>query len=106
MAAVLHLLWGREYSVREIRVALDNKDRALVLDFASKLGAVPDAQAIQTLVRETARSHGIEPSYLFKLLYKVLLGVESGPRLGPYIIDVGPSKVAEKLLSATTAKEP
>jgi lysyl-tRNA synthetase class 1 len=44
-----------------------------------------------------ARSNGIEPKDFFKLLYAILLGAERGPRLGPYIIDVGKDKVVEML---------
>ena len=56
-----------------------------------------DPQEIQALIFETARSCGMEPSDFFKLLYRTLLGVDRGPRLGPYILDFGSSKVAERL---------
>ena len=48
---------------------------------------------LQTKIFEVARSNNIEPKDFFKLLYAILLDAERGPRLGPYIIDVGIDKV-------------
>ena len=56
-----------------------------------------DVQTIQTSVFEIARKNGLEPKQFFKLLYTILVGAEYGPRLGPYIIDVGKENVAEIL---------
>ena len=92
------LRWAKEYSLRETEVHLNEKERKVILDLSPKLVGASDQQAIQALIFETARANGLEPSDLFKILYRVLLGVERGPRLGPYISDVGPSKVAEKLM--------
>ena len=56
-----------------------------------------DPQAIQAVIFDTARANDLEASSLFKVLYQLLLGVERGPRLGPYILDIGPEKVSERL---------
>jgi lysyl-tRNA synthetase class 1 len=57
-----------------------------------------DAKTLQTSIFEIARRNGLEPKQFFTLLYKILVGAERGPRLGPYIIDVGKEKVAEILV--------
>jgi len=46
---------------------------------------------------EIARAHGIRPPEFFRLLYRILLGMPRGPRLGPYIARIGCARVAELL---------
>ena len=77
---------------------INEKERKAIVDLSPKLVTASDPQAIQALIFDTARANGLEPSDFFKVLYRALLGVERGPRLGPYISDVGPLKVAEKLM--------
>ena len=73
------------------------------MEVSSKVASLKDPQEIQTLIFDTARSSGLEPSELFKAIYRLLLGVERGPRLGPYILDIGPAKVAERFRRAASS---
>jgi lysyl-tRNA synthetase, class I len=91
------LNWAKEFSLEEAPVSIDSKDRKALSDIAERIVSLSDAQAIQSAIFETARANEIEPANLFKALYRCLLGVERGPRLGPYILDVGPSKISERL---------
>ena len=56
-----------------------------------------DNADIQMLIYTAAKSHGVKPRALFEVLYRILLGTRGGPRLGPLISDMGPSKVANIL---------
>jgi len=97
---ILALNWAREFSLPETQTQINEKEKPVILQISSKVATMKDPQEIQTLIFETARSNGLEPTDLFKALYRVLLGVERGPRLGPYILDIGPTKVAERLRNA------
>ena len=94
--------WAREFSLAETHVELTEGERNALEDLSSKLNGQRDPQMIQTLIFDTARSHGIEPPDFFRVLYKVLIGAERGPRLGPYIVDIGTQKVAGKLREASS----
>ncbi|MEM0079911.1 MAG: lysine--tRNA ligase [Nitrososphaerota archaeon] len=50
---------------------------------------------IQNMIFNTARKHGIPPPEFFKKLYQILLSRDYGPRLGPYIWDIGLDKVVK-----------
>ena len=91
------LNWAKEFSLKESELEVDEKEKEGLRTLSAKLTDVKDPQEIQALIFETARSCGMEPSDFFKLLYRTLLGVDRGPRLGPYILDIGSSKVAERL---------
>ena len=92
--------WSKEFALTQEPIELTMSERETIADLVSKIESQKDAQAIQTLIFETARLHGLEPAQLFGVLYRILLGVKRGPRLGPYIQDVGPARVAQKLKDA------
>ena len=49
------------------------------------------------MIFEVAKKNGIKPAKLFKTLYKILIGVDRGPKLGKYITDIGNDKVISML---------
>ena len=97
------LNWSKEFTLEQEKVEMSEKERGAVLDLASKIAELSDAQTIQTVIFDTAKSHGLESPQLFRALYLCLLGTERGPRLGPYIMDIGPKKVAQKLKDMASA---
>jgi lysyl-tRNA synthetase class 1 len=74
-------------------VSLDERQRKAIEDLIQVIGSSDDAKVIQSSIFDTARRHGIEPKEFFRLLYMLLIGTDYGPRLGPYIIDVGRDNV-------------
>lgn len=98
------LNWSKEFSLEETKVELTAGERRAILTFSSNLDSLSDPNAVQTLAFDTARTAGIEPSSFFRAIYLSLLGVERGPRLGPYIVDLGSQTVAEKLRKAVKSE--
>lgn len=50
---------------------------------------VEQSQRIQTIIFSKARENGVEPKNFFKLIYRILIDSERGPKLGSYIMDLG-----------------
>jgi lysyl-tRNA synthetase class 1 len=44
---------------------------------------------LQSKVFEIARNNGLEPKEFFKLLYRILINANRGPKIGNYVIDLG-----------------
>ncbi|MEM1958501.1 MAG: lysine--tRNA ligase [Candidatus Nitrosocaldus sp.] len=78
-------------------VSLDERQRKAIEDLIQVIGSSDDAKVIQSSIFDTARKHGIEPKDFFRLLYMLLIGTDYGPRLGPYIIDVGKNNIISML---------
>ncbi|RMF32136.1 MAG: lysine--tRNA ligase, partial [Candidatus Nitrosothermus koennekii] len=72
-------------------LALDEKSKEALREFKDMLTSLKeiDAKEIQSNIFNIARNNGIEPREFFKLLYKIILGSDKGPRLGNYIADIG-----------------
>ena len=56
-----------------------------------------DPEKIQSAIFEAANRNEIKPKDFFKTLYMVLFGTSSGPRLGPYLVDMGTENAVRTL---------
>jgi lysyl-tRNA synthetase class 1 len=63
----------------------------------------PDPDSIQTAVFSTAKDNGMKPGRLFQILYGLVLGQRSGPRLGPLVAAMGSGKIADLIEAAGRA---
>ena len=107
MRIIYALNWVRDFEeVAETPVKLSPEERKAVGHLIRALQTAEDAEQIQSAVFETARVNGIRPQKFFETLYSILLGAPSGPRFGPYIIDMGRDSVIQRLRrSLEDAKE-
>jgi lysyl-tRNA synthetase class 1 len=55
------------------------------------------AVAIQSEIFSIAQKRGLQPKGFFKVLYRILINMEKGPRLGNYIVDMGIKWTYEQL---------
>ena len=65
--------------------------------FIQTLERMNSADEIQEAIFSIARRNDIKVRRFFQILYQILLGASKGPRLGPYILDVGKETVIESL---------
>jgi lysyl-tRNA synthetase class 1 len=59
------------------------------------------AQDVQTIIFNNAKNNNLQPKEIFKLLYKILINAEKGPRLGNYIVDLGIDNVVKVIEKRT-----
>ncbi len=90
-------------STREID--LQGEEREAVLELAGIINASSDENYLQNVVFTIAKKHELQTGAFFKTLYKILIGGESGPRLGPYIIAMGRENVATALMAAVKSSQ-
>lgn len=60
-----------------------------------------ESKDIQDMIYQIAKSSGVQPRDFFKTLYQIMLGTTRGPRIGPFINDIGRQKVAEMISEHT-----
>lgn len=70
------------------RIELTEKERDAINELIKTIEIEVDGEELQTKIFEIARLHKIEPEEFFKLIYRIILKSETGPRLGPYIIRI------------------
>lgn len=93
--------WARRGGGREAeKVEVPANQVEALQEFAGTIQLSKDADQVQGAAFEILRKHGLKPSEFFPTLYRILLGSERGPRLGPYVIDAGAPKVASMIEAA------
>ncbi|MEM7818557.1 MAG: lysine--tRNA ligase [Candidatus Aenigmatarchaeota archaeon] len=78
--------WVEEEKL-EAKVEISEEEKEAIRELVDSLEKEEDGEKMQTKIFEISRAHGIKPADFFKLLYKILLKVEKGPRLGPYLVE-------------------
>jgi lysyl-tRNA synthetase class 1 len=81
------------------------KSQVIINDTAKKalkilvdaLDAEENPEDIQNTIYQIAKSNDIQPKDFFKLLYQIILGTSRGPKIGPFISDIGRKQVAKML---------
>jgi len=56
-----------------------------------------EPEDIQNTIYQIAKSNDVQPKDFFKILYQIILGTSRGPKIGPFISDIGTKKVAKTI---------
>ena len=75
----------------------------LLRQFADFLTDARTAEEIHFQAFAIPREAGLEPGTFFRTLYRILAGQDRGPRLGPFVKMLGPSRVAKRLREMASA---
>jgi lysyl-tRNA synthetase class 1 len=74
----------------------DSAKKALGL-LSTALDAEEEPEDIQNTIYQIAKSNDVQPRDFFKILYQIILGTTRGPKIGPFITDIGRKKVAKTI---------
>ena len=84
---------------QKIEIKLDSTLKKVLQEIADFLSSENEPQDIQNSMYQISKANNIEPKDLFKTLYQIILSTDRGPRIGPFINDIGRKKVAQTLYS-------
>jgi len=91
--------YADEFDQQEkIEIELDELAKKSLKELASALNSDEDLEDIQNTIYQIAKSNEVQPKDFFKILYQIILGTSRGPKIGPFISDIGRKNVA-KLIS-------
>jgi lysyl-tRNA synthetase class 1 len=78
-------------------VDLDDSAKKALKILVDVLGAEEEPDDIQNTIYQIAKSNDVQPKDFFKILYQIILGTSRGPKIGPFISDIGRKQVAKTL---------
>ena len=81
----------------KIQIDLDDSAKKALKILADTLGAEEEPEDIQNTIYQIAKSNDVQPKDFFKILYQIILGTSRGPKIGPFIFDIGRKQVAKTL---------
>jgi lysyl-tRNA synthetase class I len=95
------LNWSKDFTeIKEKAVELNETEKNAVKELIKSLQTEKNEDEIQTAIFDIARNNNVKPGKFFKTLYRILLGVPQGPRLGPYILAMEKENVIDALKRA------
>jgi len=81
----------------KILVDIDDSEKKALKELIDVLNAEKEPADIQNTIYQIAKSSNIQPKDFFKVLYRIILGTSRGPKIGPFISDIGRRQVAKIL---------
>ena len=78
-------------------IDLDDPTKKALVILSEKLGAEEEPEDIQNTIYQIAKSNNVKPKDFFKILYQIILGTSRGPKIGPFISDIGRKQVSKTL---------
>lgn len=91
--------WSDDHiSTEKFDVILTEKEKIIVRKILERLEIANsesnlDPETIEQMIYETSKENEEQPRKIFKLMYKMLINADSGPRLGGYIFDLGLNRI-------------
>src|SRR5437879_1752174 len=82
----------------KVEVQIDEITKKSLKELAKVLSSDNEPIDLQNDIYQIARSNGVQPKDFFKILYQIILASDRGPKIGPFIIDIGRKKVAQTIL--------
>ncbi|NND85747.1 MAG: lysine--tRNA ligase [Nitrosopumilus sp.] len=90
--------YSDEFDQQEkIQVEIDESAKKALKILVDVLGADEEPEDIQNTIYQIAKSNDVQPKDFFKILYQIILGTSRGPKIGPFIQDIGRKKVSKTL---------
>ena len=87
-----------EFDQKEkIQIDLGDSVKKALQVLVEALNTEEELEDIQNTIYQIAKSNEIQPKDFFKILYQIILGTSRGPKIGPFISDIGRKKVAQTL---------
>ncbi len=81
----------------KIEIELDDSAKNALKILSETLSSEGELDDIQNTIYQIAKSNNVQPRDFFKILYQIILGTSRGPKIGPFISDIGRKQVAKTI---------
>ena len=92
--------YADDFGQVEQKVTIPESVKIALQDLVKILTGDADVQDLQNSIYQVAKRHDIAPRDFFKILYNIILGTDRGPKIGPFILDVGRTNVGARIQRA------
>lgn len=90
--------WVADFEKSEfLKTEIKGENKKAIEDLIKVIEKAESGEELQNEIFDVAQRNKIKPMNLFRAVYRIILGLDRGPRLGPYILERGKAEVIEKL---------
>ena len=86
-----------ETKIPATKIAIDDSSKAALRQLADLLSKNETVEDLQNSIYSIAKENQVQPKNFFRILYQIILSTDRGPKIGPFIEDVGMKKVADSI---------
>lgn len=76
----------------KVEIQIDEMAKKALVELTNVLATESKPEDLQNAIYNIAKSNGVQPKDFFKILYQIILASDRGPKLGPFILDIGREK--------------
>ncbi|MDE1764441.1 MAG: lysine--tRNA ligase, partial [Thaumarchaeota archaeon] len=76
----------------KVEIQIDEMAKKALTELTNVLATESKPEDLQNAIYNIAKSNGVQPKDFFKILYQIILASDRGPKLGPFILDIGREK--------------
>jgi len=92
--------YADEFDQQEkVDIQIDEITKKALKELAVVLASEDEPEDLQNTIYQIAKKNNVQPKDFFKILYQIILSTTRGPKIGPFISDIGRKKVAQTLSS-------
>lgn len=90
----------QDFPEEETIISINENELKIIEQVINELEKTNNPELYQNVVFNVAKKMNLKPRDIFPLIYKILIGKNQGPRLGPYIALVGKEDIIKDLKNA------
>jgi len=76
---------------------VDDSSKVALNQLADLLQKDETPEDLQNSIYNIAKENQVQPKDFFKILYQIILSKDRGPKIGPFIEDIGKKNVADAI---------
>jgi len=86
-----------ETKIPATKITVDDSSKVALKQLADLLQNDETPEDLQNSIYSIAKENQVQPKDFFKILYQIILSKDRGPKIGPFIEDIGKKKVADAI---------
>ena len=86
-----------ETKIPAAKITIDGSSKIALKQLAKLLSENEKIEDLQNSIYSIAKENQVQPKDFFKLLYQIILSTDRGPKIGPFIEDIGTKNVADAI---------
>jgi len=86
-----------ETKIPATKITIDDSCKVALTQLVELLLKNDKIEDLQNSIYTIAKENQVQPKDFFRILYQIILSVNRGPKIGPFIEDIGKKKVANDI---------
>ena len=86
-----------ETKIPAAEITIDDSSKIALKKLVDLLEGNEETEDLQNAIYSIAKENQVQPKDFFRILYQIILSTTRGPKIGPFIEDIGKKNVAQTI---------